>query len=513
MKGYELFARTLKDLRLGPVFGNPGSTEIPMLREIKDYVLTLHDSISVGMADGLAQYTGTPSVVNLHTLPGVANSMAFIHTARLNRSPVVITSGQQDNRHVYYDPLLSHDLLSLVGDAVKYRYEARNAEDIERSLKRAAMKSLEPPMGPVFVSFPMDVMEEESDYLGLAWKYPNTALVDMNEVEYVAKCIEEAASPAIISGSEIDAYGSMEDAVNFAEKVGCPVYAEPLSSRAGFRSDNHRFAGDILPATTAMNMLLMKNDLILNFGGDFTIYPYLQSPLLPGKKVITISLSPSFRYGEFITGHPGLFMRELTKIVKPKGDFQRPEDLSTGSAAARERRTMGVNFVLQKVRKKFHDYVIVDEAISSSVAVRKNLGYRDRSYFTAKSGQLGWATPAAAGISMKNPRVLEIIGDGSLMYTVQALWTISRYNLPVKVLVLDNQGYSILKSFSTSFYPGVEKAPFLSFKTDIVKISEAFGVETREGDESLDELDWLAEGETARVLVVHVDRSIPKLFF
>ncbi|MEM0155618.1 MAG: thiamine pyrophosphate-binding protein, partial [Thermoplasmataceae archaeon] len=120
MRGYDIFEDALESLDLYPVFGNPGTTEIPMLRKVKGYVLTLHDSIAVGMADGAAQAGRGATLVNLHDLPGVANSMAFIHTARLNRSPIIITAGQQDMRHTFYDPLLYHNLLSLIGDAVKY---------------------------------------------------------------------------------------------------------------------------------------------------------------------------------------------------------------------------------------------------------------------------------------------------------------------------------------------------------------------------------------------------------
>lgn len=512
MKGYELFQSTVRDLNLGPIFGNPGSTEIPMLRGTDEYVLTLHDSISVGMADGAAQFTGKPSLVNLHTLPGVANSMAFIHTARMNHSPVIITSGQQDNRHAYYEPLLWHDLSSLVGNAVKYHYEVRNPDDIERAMKRAYSISLEPPAGPVFLSFPMDIMDQDGDFLNLAIRKPNLDLLDMNGVDYVAELITSSTNPAIVAGAEIDEFDAFEEVQQLADRLGIPVYSEPLSSRAPYLSSSDKFAGDLPPATTAINMLLLNHDLILNIGGDFTIYPYLPSPLLPGKKVVTITMSPSYRYGEYIRSNPGIFLSELVKRVEGRWNYTRPEEQGMNSLIAREKRTMGQNYVLQKVRRIFAGYTIVDEAISSSLLVRKNLCYSRRSYFTAKSGQLGWGLPAAAGISMHNGKVLEIVGDGSLMYTVQTLWTISRYRLPVKILVLNNNGYTILKSFSSSFYPGLENAPYLSFTNDIVKISESFGVPAREGDQELKELEWLAQGDDPKLLVVNVPKTVPKLF-
>ncbi len=512
MKGHELFHRTLKDLGLGPIFGNPGSTEIPMLRGTADYILTLHDSISVGMADGYAQYSGRPAVVNLHTLPGIANSMAFIHTARLNRSPVVITSGQQDTRHIYYEPLLWHDLTDLVKGAVKYSYEVRNAEDIERAIKRAYSISLEAPSGPVFVSFPMDTMDQESQYLDLPHTVPSVGIMDNDKVEYVSSTIKKAANPAIVAGAEIDQYDAYGELTQFAEKLGIPVYAEPLSSRAACNSESSSYAGDLPPASTAINMALLKHDLILNIGGDFTLYPYLPSPLLPDKKVITVSMAPSYKHGEYVRSNPRYFLKKLLEATTGNWNYRKPEETGMNSIIARERRTMGPNYVLQKVRKVFSGYTIVDEAISSSLLVRKNIGYSPKSYFTAKSGQLGWGLPAAAGISMLKNKVLEIVGDGSLMYTIQTLWTISRYNLPVKILVLNNDGYTILKSFSESYYPGVEKQNFLTFRNNIVDVAQSFGIEAREGTTDLPELKWLEEGDSPRLLVVNVPKSTPKLF-
>lgn len=512
MKGYELFHKTLNDLKLGPIFGNPGSTEIPMLRGTEDYVLTLHDSISVGMADGYAQYSGKPSVVNLHTLPGVANSMAFIHTARLNRSPVIITSGQQDTRHAYYEPLLWHDLGEMVKGAVKYSYEVKNASDIERAVKRAYAMSLEPPAGPVFVSFPMDVMDDGAEYMKLSKSTPNTDIIDMEAVNQVAGMLNGSTSPAIVAGAEIDQFNAFSELTDLADKLKIPVYAEPLSNRAVFDSKNTQFAGDLPPATTAINLALLKHDLILNIGGDFTIYPYLPSPLLPGKTVVTVSMAPTYKHGEYIRSNPRLFLKALLERTSGSWNFTRPEDNGMNSIIARERRSMGPNFVLQKVRKAFRGFTIIDEAISSSLLLRKNIGYSPKSYFTAKSGQLGWGLPAAAGISMIQPKVLEIVGDGSLMYTVQTLWTIARYKLPVKVLVLNNEGYTILKSFSQSYYPGVEEAPFLTFSSRIMDVAQSFGIESREGTADLPELQWLREGDSSKLLVVNLPKTIPKLF-
>lgn len=502
----------LEDLDLYPLFGNPGTTELPALRNIKDYILTLHDSISVGMADGLSQFTGKPKAVNLHTLPGLANSMAFLYTAKMNHTPLIITAGQQDMRHMVLEPLLYYNLESVVGDSVKYKYELRNTDDIEVALKRAKIIAQTPPMGPVFISMPMNVMDGEGNYQKIKDYTFSNDLLNQEYVKLISDRIMSSKNPAIVFGYEIDMFNAFKEAEEFAEKLGCPVYGEPLSSRAVFNTWNRRFAGDLLPGSTLINLTLINNDLIVFIGGDFTLYPYLPSPVLPGKDLIFVGLNISPKLGEFYQMNPKLFLREIIKFVDKKCDYSRPKDLTFNTKVANERSSMGFNYVMSQAKKHFSDHTIVDEAISASYTVRNIFGYGPGKYFTAKSGQLGWGLPAAAGIGMVNDKVLLIIGDGSFMYTVQTLWTVKRYGIPLKAIVLKNNAYNILKSFSKSYYPDLENAPFLSFDLDIEKIAGSFGIESETAGNDLKELGWLREGNDPKVLVVNVDRTVPKLF-
>lgn len=502
----------LEDLDLYPLFGNPGTTELPALRNIRDYVLTLHDSISVGMADGLSQFTGKPKAVNLHTLPGLANSMAFLYTAKMNRTPLIITAGQQDMRHMVLEPLLYYNLESVVGDSVKYKYELRSTDDIAVALKRAKIIAQTPPMGPVFISMPMNVMDGESNYQKIKDYTFSNDLLNQEYVKLISDRIMSSKNPAIVFGYEIDMFNAFNEAEEFAEKLGCPVYGEPLSSRAVFNTSNRRFAGDLLPGSTLINLTLINNDLVVFIGGDFTLYPYLPSPVLPGKDLIFVGLNISPKLGEFYPMNPKLFLREIIKFVDKKCDYSRPKDLTFTTRVANERSSMGFNYVMNHAKKHFSDYTIVDEAISASYTVRNIFGYGPGKYFTAKSGQLGWGLPAAAGIGMVNDKVLLIIGDGSFMYTVQTLWTVKRYGIPLKVIVLKNNAYNILRSFAKSYYPDMENAPFLSFDLDIEKIAESFGIESETAGNDLKELGWLREGDDPKVLVVNVDRTVPKLF-
>ncbi|MHB8396170.1 MAG: thiamine pyrophosphate-binding protein [Thermoplasmataceae archaeon] len=512
MKGWESFSKSLLSLELDPVFGNPGSTELPMLRGVDKYVLTLLDSLAVGMADGYAQVTGKAAVVNLHTLPGVANSMAFIHTARLNRTPIVITAGQQDTRHAYMEPLLYHDLLSLVGDSVKFRYEIKHASEIQSVVRRAKAIAETPPMGPVFVSFPMDIMDQECPDTLPTPDRINTTPVDEAAVREISEIINRSKNPCIVGGSEIDAFGAHSALVAFVDRIGCPLYAEPLSSRSPCDSSSSQYSGDLPPASTLINLKLLQNDLVLFVGGEITLYPYLPTPLLEGKEIVIVGMNPSRRIGKSYQMNPRMFLEAVLPLVEKKGKFLRPSPSPDRTRMLREKKRMSAFYVVGKAAAQFRDYVLFDESISSTLTVREAFGYRAGSYFTAKSGQLGWALPAGTGAAMRKDKVLVIIGDGSLMYSIQTLWTAARYSIPVKILVLNNGSYNILRSYAKSFYPRVEDREFLKFDLPLKGVAEGFGIETRIAGAELEELKWLEEGRIPKVLIANVDREVPKLF-
>jgi benzoylformate decarboxylase len=512
LRGHEAFADSVRKLDLLPVFGNPGTTELTSLKEIGDYVLTHFDGLSVGMADGISQYSFSPHLVNLHTILGLGNSMAYIYSAKMNHSPVIITAGQQDMRHMMMEPLLSGDLLGFIGNNVKFKYELHSASEISAVLRRAKVEAMTPPIGPVMISIPMNVMDEDSPYKSPEPVKMNYDISNKEAVSAVANLINESKNPAIVFGWEIDLFNAFEEAEKVSEKLGCAVFAEPLSQRSPFNSSHRMFGGNLMPGTTLINLKLLQNDLVVFIGGDVTVYPYLPSPLLEGKKVVFVGLNIDPKIGDFYIANVKLFLRELVDKVTRKCNFSRPADFQTATKIANERERMGITYVMSKVKKLFDDHVIVDEAISSSTTLRDILGYSPRKYFFSKSGQLGWGSPAAAGISMKEEKVLAIVGEGSFMYSLQILWTVKRYNLPVKFLILRNGGYSILKSYSISYSPGVERKDYLSFDLPTEKFAESFGIESMVAGKDLEELKWLKDGNSPRLLVVDVDRTIPKLF-
>ncbi len=512
MKAFDSFSETLKRLDLLPVFGNPGSTELSTLKSIDNYILLPFDGLAVGMADGYSQFNRKPSIVNLHTILGLGNSMAYIYTAKMNRTPVIITAGQQDIRHMFMEPLLSGNLTEFVGKNVKFSYEVKTSSEIPTVLRRAKIEALTPPFGPVFISFPMNLMDEEVTPPDITDYSASLELANEDGVEYVSQLINSSKNPVLVFGWEVDLFGAHKEAVELAEKVGCAVFAEPLSHRSPFPSGHPQFLGDLQPGSTLINLKLLQNDLIIFIGGDITLYPYLPSPLLKDKKVVFIGLNINPKVGEFIIANVRLFMKELKNKVSRKGNVVRPVDYSLRSKIANDRNNMGPYYVFSSIAKYFKNFVIVDESVSYAYFTRTMLGYAPNSYFTASSGQLGWGAPAAAGISMKTKKVLAIIGEGSFLYATQILWTVKRYNLPVKFIVLKNGGYSILKSYSLSYYPGMEKKDFLNLDVSPEKVAESYGIESREAGKELKELEWLSEGEESKLVSISMDKTIPKLF-
>ncbi|CAC11911.1 benzoylformate decarboxylase related proten [Thermoplasma acidophilum] len=495
-----------------PMFGNPGTTEIPMIRDVTDYVLALHDGVAAAIAEGYAISSGRPSIVNLHTDLGVGNAMAYLITALKNRTPVIVTAGQQDQRHLAYSPLLSGNLYDLAGNFAKYRSEVRRASDIAYEMRKAYQIAAEPPRGPVFLSFPMDVMEQDGLYSGEGVAVSEYGIADDDDVNRIAQAINESENPAIIFGSEIDEFNAFSEAVEFARKVGCPVYSEPLGNRSSYISDDPQYAGELFPAAILINLQLMQHDLLVFIGSDITLYPYTTDTVLPEKRKIFVGLNNTRRMGETYIANPKTFLRKITPLVKKKNSYSAQKDYRKFTDAMRERKRMGYNYVSYRISKYFSDYTLVDEAISMSEPLRHYFGYRPHGYFTARSGQIGWALPASIGMAMDSPKVVSVIGDGSLMYSVQALWTARHYGIPLKMIVLRNGGYSILRSYAKSYYPEIKDADFLRPDPDVESILSSYGIDVNTADTDLRNLEWLRSGSDQKAIVVDVDRSIPNMF-
>ena len=501
------------------IFGNPGTTELPFLEGVRQrYFLTLHDSIAAAAADGLAQATGEVAVANLHAAPGLGNAIGFIDTARRNRSPILLTVGQQDLRHAEYEPLLYGNFESMVAGLVKYSHEVRSASEVDSAITLAYRHALEPPRGPVLLSLPMDVMEGP----GVAPTIPPSVSAHPAEsLSTIADRLNAASNPVIVAGYEVDVFDAFTEVAKLATLLGAPVFAEPLCSRAPIALPFPNFAGDLLPASALIDAALGDHDLVLLLGADLTLYPYTSAPLLPGKNLVYLGEDPTVAvklHAAHAWGNLKDQLRQLLPLVRQSSRaYRRPPDFGRANRVARAASTMGGVFVLDAATRVFSDHTIVDEAVSLTPTL-KSLGvyHGPRSYFGSRSGQLGWGLAASIGLGQRIPKVLVVVGDGALQYTVQSLWTLVRYQIPVKVLVVNNQSYAILRSYSKAFHTALTEAEYLRLPgIQVAALASAYGIPTNSVDRAdrLEEgLQWLRGANGPALLNVAIDETVPDLF-
>ena len=515
----------LRELGMTSVFGNPGSTELPFLRDFPEdftYVLGLQEATVLGMADGYAQATGSAAFVNLHTSPGLGNAMGAIVTAWHNKTPLVITAGQQDRRHIALDPMLSGNLVDLAKPYVKTSREPYRGEDVPRELLRAYHTAMQAPRGPVFVSIPMNDWDEEVEPLPHREVFHESE-PDPEGLEEFAEVLKRAERPAIVAGAWVDRKGAFYDTVKLAERLKAAVWEAPLASRAGFPQDHPLFQGHLAPAQKQLAEQLSGYDVVLVIGAPvFLYYPYVPGPVVEeGTKVLQITGDPDkatrAAIGTSIVGNVDLAVRQLTGLLPEKAD--RPAPPVRKAPPTPEAATpISPAYLMHTLAEVLpEDVAFFEESGSSRGTFHEHIRPNwPGGYYNAASGGLGFAMPASVGYKLARPErpVVCVIGDGSSMYSNQALWTAARYGANVLFVVVDNKGYYILKGFRDALGLG-ETVPGLDVPDlDLVKVAEGMGVhgETVEGADTLGAA--LERGLAAKwpyLVNVLVEPEVPKL--
>src|SRR4051794_22492808 len=294
----------LRSRGMTTVFGNPGSTELPMLAQFPGdftYVLGLQEAVVVGMADGFAQASGRPALVNLHTAPGVGNAMGAVFNAQANKTPLVVTAGQQSRSLMTLQAnLTNRDATRMPHPLVKWSYEPPRAEDVPHALARAAHVASLPPAGPVFVSIPMDdwevAVDEDAVEHAIGRVVGGRATADPAVVADLARRLASARNPVFVAGPDIDASGGWDAAIALVEAAKLPVWAIPApgGGRIGFPEGHPAFQGILPPAIGPLSETLAPHDLILVVGASvFSYYPNIPGPLLPeGASLVQLTNDP-----------------------------------------------------------------------------------------------------------------------------------------------------------------------------------------------------------------------------
>jgi benzoylformate decarboxylase len=490
---HEVTYDLLRTLGLTTVFGNPGSTEQTFLKNFPDdftYVLGLQEASVMAMADGFAQCTGKPALVNVHTAAGTGNAMGSVVAAYKGNTPLIITAGQQTREMVLCEPYLSNpDETVFPQPWVKWAYEPKRAEDVPAAFMRAYTVALQPPAGPVFLSIPLDDWEKPALGPAVIRTVSHRVAPDADRLHSFAQRINAAKRPALVFGPEVDRSGAWDVGVAFAEKVGAAVYSSALPDRASFPEDHRLFQGQLPMTVDGVGKALRGYDLVVVIGAQvFRYYPYVAGEYLPeGTELLQITADPRLAatapVGDSLLGDSLLVLEQLVGIVDDHSDRSVPaRQVNTAVVDVTGSAPLSADAVWATLKTvKPADSPVVTESTSTMAQQLRFLpSVRPGSFFATPSGGIGWGLPAAVGVALGDRargvkrHVLATIGDGSFQYSVQAIWTAAHHRLPIVFVVMRNGEYSILKSFAelekTPGVPGLD-LPHL----DIASLAQGFG--------------------------------------
>jgi len=480
ISGKQAFLRILRDEGVEVMFGNPGTTELPLMDGLARepsmrYVLALHEGVAVAMADGYAQARGALAAVNVHISPGLGNAMGMLYDAQKSGAPLLVTAGQHDQSFTATEPILWSELPPVAHPFVKWSFEVRRPEDLPRLVRRAAKTALAHPTGPVFLSLPVDVLNAERDLeLGAPTRIAPRIVGDREAVDRAAALLARAERPLLLAGDAVAHGDALAELAELAELVGAPVMIEGVPSTCSFPFTHPLYAGALPRPAPQTRAVLMRHDLLFSVGGDlFTLsLPSDVDPMPPDITVVHLDVNPwepgkNYPAAVAIQGDPKATLPELTEAVRRhtggKGhpDAAKRRDAVRGAmdreradlvrraeteAASMPMRALSLVHALAKSAPE--NVTLVEEAISSVAGVRHFFRCADpKAVFALRGGGIGWGLPAALGVKLALPDrpVLALIGDGSAMYTNQALWTAARESLAVVYVIFNNASYRILK--------------------------------------------------------------------
>jgi benzoylformate decarboxylase len=457
----EMTLRLLRELGITTVFGNPGSTELPLFRDFPDdfrYVLGLQESVVLGMADGFAQVTRNAALVNLHSSAGTGHALGNLFTAWKNQTPLIVTAGQQARSILPFEPFLFAERpTEFPRPFVKWAIEPARAADVPRAIARAYYEAMTPPRGPTFVSIPVDDWDAEADVVQarrIAVLNPG----DPAAVADLAQALGRATRPAFVLGAGVARDSAWDSLVLLAQQQRAAVFVAPLTSRNVFPEDHPLFRGFLPASREGMVKVLEGHDLIVSLGGPMSLYhtegfgPHIPANAAcwhisdhPGQ----LAWAPE---GRAILANTRCVIEQLLKLTEPS---QRPAPASRPLPPALDPQVLDDRLAMARIARALPaNAIVVEEAPGSRGALQAHLKIvRPDSFYTTASGGLGYSLPASVGVSLGSPgrRVVAILGDGSAMYAIQGLYSAFQLRAPVTFIIINNRSYAALQNFGHVF--------------------------------------------------------------
>ena len=480
--GKQIFMETLMVEGVRYIFGNPGTTELPVMDSLNDYpdidyVLCLQEAVAVSMADAYALATDTVGVVNLHVAPGLGNGLGSVYNAWEGGTPLLVTAGQQDSRLRLREPMLGHDLVAMAAPLTKWSVEAHSADELPLILNRAFKIAREAPSGPVFVSLPLDVMEQRTEHPPMpASRLFDRPTADARGLAEAAEILRPARETVIVCGDGVAGSDAVAEAVALAEALGAAVYADVLPARLNFPNQHPQFRDRMARDQSAIRARMGEADAIVLVGGRFfeEVWFVDDTPFPEGARIIQIeatgaSIGRNYRVDCGLVGDLKLtlsaLVRHLDGEVEGSGERAaairaRRDEHARRKATSREAQQsravsrggnlpMSTATLMAELAKALPDNTAVaSEAITGSPDVLRTLDFKDRNALMGpRGGGIGQGLPSAVALKLAQPSrpVLAISGDGSALYTIQALWTAAHRRLNIVFLILNNGTYRVLK--------------------------------------------------------------------
>ncbi|HEY3367310.1 MAG TPA: thiamine pyrophosphate-binding protein [Symbiobacteriaceae bacterium] len=535
MRGRDLLFEAMKQLEIDYLFGNPGTTELPLVDGCAanniQYVLALHEGIAMGMAMGYARATGKPGVVNLHVAPGLGNGMSNLYNAFRAGLPLVVTAGQHHTEILMQEPILSANLVDMAKPFTKWAFEARTVAELPLAIHRAFKVAMTPPMGPVFLSLPPDVLLQETD----AVMPPITPVgarfaADAGQIAVAARFLARAERPLIVSGDAVGTSGAIPELAALAELIGAPVLTEPLPLTNNFYTNHPLFAG-ALPITGPGFRTAVKDADVIFLAGftsqaPLTVYDGKGGLFPEGVPLVYLHNNP-WEIGKNYPGVAGMLgdpkttLPFLTEAIRREGVSQdaaaarrqavaaagqaKREKLAAEAAPLADRTPIQPAVLMQTLARLVPpDAVLINEALSNSPVFNSYLAFnQDGAYVGNKAGGLSWSPGTAMGHRMGRPDrpVVHVIGDGSFLYYPQSLWTGAKYGIGVLHVVLNNGSYRILRQGLRAMGgPWSDGTPGLVFgepAIDLQGVAKSFGAAGRRVTDPGELADAIQEGLAA----------------